>query len=121
MKNLPRITEIIKVEPFKVITRWNTGEIKVIDFEELLKKWNVSNNSIEAKLLDFQIFKYVSVSEEKTLHWINLPYLHTFFDEKGAKKTTESPFALDADILYQESLLLENYRLILDRKIKQAA
>ena len=31
MDKLPRITEIIKVEPFKVTVRWTTGEIRVID------------------------------------------------------------------------------------------
>jgi hypothetical protein len=121
MKNLPRITELIKVEPFKVITRWTTGEIRVIDFEEIFKKWNIKSNSIEAKLLDFQVFKYVSISETKTLQWVNLVYKHPFFDENSTLKEIESPFALDADVLYTESILLENYRLVLDKNTKQAA
>lgn len=31
MTEPPRITEIIKIEPFKVTVRWTMGELRVID------------------------------------------------------------------------------------------
>ncbi len=33
MIRLPRISEIIKVEPFKVTCRWTTAEVLVVDLE----------------------------------------------------------------------------------------
>jgi len=50
MNKLPRITEIIKVEPFNVTVRWTTGEIRVVDFDQLLREWDVQASNNEAAL-----------------------------------------------------------------------
>jgi acyl CoA:acetate/3-ketoacid CoA transferase len=112
MNKLPRITEIIKIEPFKVTCRWTTGEVRVIDFEILFEEWKPNNLQLEGQLVDFQVFKFVSVSEEKNLQWVNLPYQHAFWDEHGNQTSTFSPFAIDPDLLYARSQPLENYRLV---------
>jgi len=112
MNRLPRITEILKVEPFKVTCRWTTGEIRVVDFEELLVKWQVSPESPENQLFDYEQFRFVSVGDGRTLHWVNLSVQHRFFDERGKATDVHSPLSLDPDVLYAESLPLEEFRLI---------
>ena len=112
MNKLPRITEIIKIEPFKVTCRWSTGEVRVIDFEILFEEWKLNELQFESQLYDFQVFKFVSVSEEKTLQWVNLPYQHAFWNESGKQTSIFSPFAMDPDSLYAHSQPLENYRLV---------
>ena len=34
ISNIPYITQILKIEPFKITCLWNTGEVMVNDFEE---------------------------------------------------------------------------------------
>ena len=70
MSQLPRITEIIKVEPFKITCRWSTGEVRVIDFEMLFQKWKLAESLSEMPLLTYNVFKYAPVSEQKTLQLI---------------------------------------------------
>lgn len=121
MSKLPRITEIIKVEPFKVTVRWTTGEIRVIDFDQLLRQWNVKPDEPEAALFNYDMFKYVTVAEEKTLHWVNVPVEHLTFDEDTPTKT-KGPLAFDPDVLYESSRSLEEFRLVpLGDGISQAA
>lgn len=121
MIKLPRITEIIKVEPFKVTVRWTTGEIRVVDFEQLLQQRNVKFDEPEAALLDYDTFKYVSVAEEKTLHWVNVRVEHLAFDEDTPVQKS-GPLAFDPDILYEASRGIEEFRLVpLNDGISQAA
>ena len=112
MNRLPRITEIIKVEPFKITVRWTTGEIRVVDFEQLFQKWDVQPNESEAALFDYDTFKYVSVAEEKTLHWVNVPVSHLTFNGDSPEKS-QSPLAFDPDMLYEASRGIEEFRLVL--------
>ncbi len=121
MIRLPRITEIIKVEPFKVTVRWTTGEIRVIDFEQLFQQWDVQRDEPEAVLFNYDTFKYVSVAEEKTLHWVNVLVEHlTFNGDTPAKRN--GPLAFDPDVLYQSSRSLEEFRLVpLNDGLSQAA
>lgn len=102
MKQLPRITEIIKVEPFKVTTRWTTGEIRVIDFNQLFQKWDVQTNDLAIPLRHYDTFKYVPVGEDKTLQWVNVPVLHIYFDDDNEIERS-SPLSFDPDVLYEES------------------
>jgi len=66
VNNIPHIIQIIKIESFKVTCLWNTGEVRVNNFEEEFKIFNYL--AIFYQLKNYQIFKYVSVSEEGTLH-----------------------------------------------------
>ncbi|MBC7893553.1 MAG: hypothetical protein H7Y12_15155 [Sphingobacteriaceae bacterium] len=111
MDRLPRITEILKVEPFKVTCRWTTGEIRVVDFEELMTRWQVDKSAVEAPLRNYETFRFVSVGEGRTLQWVNVPVRHRAFDETGRASETESPLAFDPDVLYAESVSLEEFRL----------
>ncbi|GAB2584262.1 hypothetical protein [Spirosoma areae] len=121
MKPLPRITEIIKVEPFKITCRWSTGEVRVIDFEPIFHEWKLAESLTESLLLDYDNFKYVSVSEQKTLHWVNVSTRHTHWDESGATSQRSSPLTYDPDGLYSRSKPLEFYRLVPISDAKQAA
>jgi hypothetical protein len=113
MIRLPRISEIIKVEPFKVTCRWTTAEVLVVDFEELFQKWQLNGSDLEYSLTDFDTFKYVSVSEQRTLQWVNLQTENLFFDENGNKKTIKNPLSIDPDVLYKASVPIEYFRLVL--------
>ena len=120
MNKLPRITEIIKIEPFKVTVRWTTGEIRVIDFELLLQAWSVQKGETEAMLFDYDAFKYVSVAEERTLQWVNVPVEHLAFDDHLPVKRS-SPLSFDPDVLYEASRPIEEFRLVPLEAVRQAA
>ena len=114
MKGLPRITEIIKVEPVKITVRWTTGEIRVLDFADLLVNWGISPNddSDLAHLYNYDTFKVVTVAESKTLQWPTVLISHLSFNENGAAVRTTSPLLLDPEVLYTASRSLEDYRLV---------
>lgn len=106
MNKIPHITQIIKIEPFKITCLWNTGEVRVNDFEEEFK---ISNYlAIFYKLNNYDIFKYASVSEEGTLHWVNLPFKTNFLG-----KEIEVPFDLDPIVLYEKSHSIRAYKLVM--------
>jgi len=108
MNKLPRITEIIKIEPFKITCKWSTGEILVSNFEPFFDKWQKENNLILLPLLNYENFKYVSISESNTLQWVNIPVVLKNFDN------TEKIFPLDIcpDVIYSESKPIKNYKLV---------
>jgi Protein of unknown function (DUF2442) len=105
MKNIPSISQIIKVEPFKITCLWNTGEVLVSDFEY---KFNSSDNYFQS-LSDFGVFRQASVSELGTLQWQNVP-VSLFFDGHY----TTQPFDLDPEVLYEESQQIKKYKLVLE-------
>ncbi|CAN5350026.1 hypothetical protein BH09BAC4_BH09BAC4_47140 [soil metagenome] len=121
MSQLPRITEIIKVEPFKITCRWSTGEVRVIDFEPIFQEWKLEQQPSERSLLDYEQFKYVSISEQKTLQWVNILTSHKYWDELGVASEQKSPLTYDADGLYSKSQPLEFYRLVPITDRQQAA
>ena len=106
MNNIPHITQIIKIEPFKITCLWNTGEVRVNDFEEEFKIPNYID--IFYKLKNYNVFKYASVSEEGTLHWVNLPFKTTFLG-----KEIEAPFDFDPIVLYEKSHSIREYKLVM--------
>lgn len=104
--NIPYITQIIKIEPFKITCLWNTGEVRVNDFEE---EFQISNYlDIFYQLKNYNTFKYASVNEEGTLHWVNLPF-KTFF----LGKEIDAPFDLDPIVLYEKSHSIREYKLVM--------
>lgn len=111
MTESPRITEIIKVEPFKVTIRWTTGQIRVIDFEQLFQQWDTQPDEPEAALFDYETFKNVSIAEEKTLHWITVPVQHVTFNDDTPEKPV-SPLSFDPDVLYEASRPIDAFRLV---------
>lgn len=98
MKQLPRISKILNVEPFKITALWNNGEVRINDFTKSFERWKKSENPHLLGLTAWEVFKGVTVGESRTLEWINYPTTFTF---KG--KTQTAPTDLDPDVLYQES------------------
>ena len=109
INNISHITQILKIEPFKITSLWNTGEVRVNDFEE---DFNVQNYlDIFYQLSDYEIFKYASVSEEGTLQWVNLPFKIKFLG-----KDREVPFDLDPITLYEKSHSIREYKLVMSEE-----
>lgn len=105
MNNIPAISQILKIEPFKITCLWNTGEVLVSDFEN---KFYSSDNYFQS-LADFDIFKEATVNELGFLEWPNVP-VSLLFD---GHYITE-PFGLDPVVLYEESQAIEKYKLVLE-------
>lgn len=102
MKPLPKIARILEIEPFKITLLWNTSEIRLLDFTPLFEQWELEGDAQMAALRDWETFKQVTVSENRTLCWPNVPVSFTF---KGETRT--SPLELDALELYRHSTLVK--------------
>ena len=98
---LPRIRQIVSVEPYKVICLWSTGEVREIDLQPLLIASAAKPNSPVNQLLDKQLFKQVK-TDGRTLYWDNLL---TMFDYDGSHQP--APLDFDPDVMYERSLLVE--------------
>ncbi len=107
MNKLPKITEIIKIEPFKIICRWNTGEILVTDFEVFFKKWKQEEYKLMYPLFDYDNFKYATISSTNTIQWLNVTYELKNFDGTIIKTHLD----LCPDVLYSNSKSLKKYKL----------
>ena len=107
MKSLPRITKILKIEPFKIQLLWNNSEVREIDFTILFLKWQQDGNTDLLHLKDFDAFKQVRLSEHKTLEWINLSVDVSF---KG--QIQAYPLELDPDVLFENSTLIRQVERI---------
>ncbi|MDZ4679335.1 MAG: helix-turn-helix transcriptional regulator [Saprospiraceae bacterium] len=103
MKPLQKISRIIAVEPFKITLLWNTSEIRALDFAQLCNQWEADGDSKMAALRDWETFKQVTLSENRTLCWPNVLVSFSF---KGEASTT-SPLELDALELYRQSTLVK--------------
>jgi hypothetical protein len=66
------IKEIVKVEPFKLTLRFNTGELREVDLAEKLNEWGSSPSSKFAELKNHEVFKGVKLDKEfETVVWDN--------------------------------------------------
>ncbi|MEP7129254.1 MAG: hypothetical protein ABI729_10315 [Chitinophagales bacterium] len=75
---------IIEVDPYKVTLEFNTGELRIFDFEVLFKKHEKNPNSVVHKLKDKDIFRKVKLSEEYgTIYWEGIS---TMIDLDGTTK-----------------------------------
>ena len=93
---LPRIKNILSVEPFSIKVLWNTGEIRVIELEKELK---TGTPSVFEKLLDKKTFSSVKLDEEAgTIYWENLL---NYKDLDGTIKP--GPLDFCPDVLYELS------------------
>ena len=104
---LPRITKILEITPFKLQLLWTTSEVREIDFNKFFDKWSKESNETLLRLKNFEDFKQVQVSEEKTLVWNNLPVSFTFNGE-----TITGGLDLDPDVLYENSRLIKKIERI---------
>ena len=104
MKNLlPRISKIIKVEPFKITAHWTTAEVRIIDFEPLFEQWKAEGDAVLFPLFDFDVFRQVGLTKPGgTLKWENVPLNFTFNGENRSE-----PLDLDPDGLFAASHLVQ--------------
>jgi len=108
MPDSVRITEIIKVEPFKITCKWTTGEVRVIDFEPQFDEWKLTNYELLLPLLSFENFRYVMVNDTGTLQWVNIQTSFTGFNGE----ICHAPLDMCPDTLYNESKSIKYYKLV---------
>lgn len=95
---IPRILKIKSIRGFNIYCIFNNGETRVIDFNQLFKKWKISKNDPEYLLLNEKEFKKVSLRNQ-TLSWKNVKI--ELADIKGDK--TIHPYELSPDVVYENS------------------
>lgn len=101
MTTLPKIVRILKIQSFKITLLWSNFEVRLLDFAPLLKQWESEGDAHIAALRDKKAFKAVTLSENHTLCWPNIPRSFTY---KGI--TRSEPLELDAQELYRLSQLI---------------
>jgi DNA-binding XRE family transcriptional regulator len=111
---LPRIAKIEDIIPFQITCLFTNGETRRIDFASLLEEWKANEST--AKLLDFEQFKQVSISDSQTLQWENVLMSLPFLPE-GLQS---QPYDLDPDVLYQQSILVAGRKRKIGKLIKEA-
>ncbi len=99
----PRIIKIERIDGFKIYCMFNNGESKLIDFNPILKEWDLKPNDVEYPLLEKKEFQKVKL-RNYTLSWDNLTVL--LLTEEG--KEEKSPYEIDPYFLYQKSQAVEN-------------
>ena len=109
MKNIPRITEIIKIEPFKITCRWTTGEIRINDFEKEFENRLNTGKAVLLQLKEYEKFENVII-KDGTLQWYSISV--SFKGLTG--KILTQPLDLDPDNLYQQSKSISFYKLVPD-------
>jgi DNA-binding XRE family transcriptional regulator len=95
---LPRILKIDKIDGLNIYVIFNNGEIRLLDFEKILKVWKIKKSDIEYKLFDRVEFKKVKLRNQ-TLSWDNLSTKLT--DDKGNIKSY--PYEIGPDVLFKLS------------------
>lgn len=95
---IPRILKIEKISGHFIQCMFNNGESRVLDFEKILRDWNVSEHDYEYVLLDESEFKKVQL-RNYTLSWPNVQI--KISDEDG--DAIYVPYEIGADILYELS------------------
>jgi DNA-binding XRE family transcriptional regulator len=98
INKLPRILKIQSVDEFKISCIFNNGEPRVIDFQQLLKKWNPQKGEPEYKLLKKAFFQQVTLCNQ-TLCW---PQLKVRLEGLSGKQEWHS-YELDPVMLYANS------------------
>jgi len=95
---LPRILKIEKIVGLKIYVVFNNGETRLLDFDRILKDWDIKESDIENKLYDASEIKKVKLNNQ-TLSWKNLSI--KLMDDKGHEKLY--PYEIGPDVLYRLS------------------
>ncbi len=99
----PRIIRISKIDGFKITCMFNNGELRMIDFESLFNKWNISEDDIEFSLLNKSEFVKVKL-RNNTLSWDNIKV--SLLSEDGKEEL--HPYEIDPVTLFQNSTRIED-------------
>jgi DNA-binding XRE family transcriptional regulator len=102
-REIVRIKEIYKIENFNIFCHFTNGEYRFVDFEKLLKHWNVEQKDPEYKLLNQSELHKVKIVNG-TMSWSNIAVF--LLDENGKEKSF--PFELDPIILFENSQIDED-------------
>lgn len=66
------IKEIVKVEPYKITLKFNTGEVLIVDLAEKIHEWGSNPNSKFGELKKHEVFSQVKLDTEfETIMWDN--------------------------------------------------
>ncbi len=90
------VEEIVEVQPYRLILKFNTGEVRRVDLEPTLRAKATSPGSAYGRLLDPTIFGRVRLdSQSRTIYWDGLAC-------EVQSDGTEQPAPLDLcpDMLY---------------------
>ena len=91
-----KATEIITINPFKIVCRFNNGEVKQIDLENVINSANQFVN--KKKLLEKEFFKQAAIGQFGELYWENAAY---FKNENGELIPCE--YDLSPEFIYHNS------------------
>ena len=101
MRTIKRIVKIHQINGFKIYCLFNNGESRVINFEELFKKWKTTPKSLHFPIANsLKEFKKVELIDG-TLTWKNIVVEGE--DENGNKVNCH--YELDPIVLYEQSQL----------------
>jgi len=99
---IPRIVRIEGITGHKIKCMFNNGESRLLDFKEIFKQWNVTENDLEYPLLNEKEFKKVEL-RNYTLSWPNIKIIVKGENQKGMVL----PYEIGADVLFQLSEEIE--------------
>lgn len=99
---VPKIIDIIAVEPNRIITRWSNGEIRHNDYSGQVDEWRRSTDLRYQSLADWKNFQEV-VNNNGVLSWPSIP---TDFDSSDGQHKESLDF--DSVTTYSESNLISN-------------
>ena len=97
---IPRIIKINEIRGFKVYCAFNNGEHRVIDFEKLFSKWELTEDSFAYEITKPEIFKTVKL-QSNTLSWPQI----TKKIKLSNGMEFDAPFEVDPLVLYENSEL----------------
>ncbi len=95
---LPRILKIEKIDGLNIYVIFNNGDIRLLDFDKILKDWKIKKSDIEYKLFDRVEFKKVKLRNQ-TLSWDNLST--KLKNDNG--NLISYPYEIGPDVLYKLS------------------
>ncbi len=103
------------MDGYKISCLFNNGESRIIDFEELFKKWKIKEGHIAYLLVEkIEEFRKVEV-EEGALTWKNIGIRSK--DEEGNEVIQY--FDLDPIVLFENSIPDESKNIVIGLMIKQ--
>ena len=115
MRSIRRIVKIHKVDGYKIYCLFNNGESRIIDFEKVFRKWEITKSDVEYAISNSEEqFKKVNLVDG-SLSWENIRVAG--IDEQGNQ--VEYPYQLDPIVLYEESELDPSRAVEIGMLIKQ--
>ena len=104
---LHEISEIIDVVPFQMKLRFDSNEVRQVDFRKIFEDAKKYPQSVFNKLKDPAVFLNVKFNEEfKIIYWENLT---TYRDLDGKQKA--GPLEVSPEYLYEMSIPISTEKI----------